>query len=395
MSETVITREMLYQEVWTDPVAVVAPRYGISGVALAKVCKKHRIPIPPRGYWAKIKAGRTPPKLPLSRAPEFDGYPMPLDRSPNYDPDSPKTLSEKPMTALERIGTIEIPPELVSPHPLIRAAAKRLKKKTGWDNYKGLRSAPDEVFNIEVTKGSLDRALLLADTLIKALETHGVSVQLNDKKAGSVVCIGSTSLPISITEHVARSKHEVTPSEKRAIEKWQRSPNRWSPGNYYPHPPDYDYTPTGKLTISIGLYPSRSWSDTPKTALENRLHQVVAGVQDLLEEHRLYLLEQQRREIERQRARERYERQVERRKQEKRRLESLESEAIRWADAERLRRYIEAVENSAVAKGEMTEELKAWIDWARLKADCRDPLIPVSDAVLDGPEPEARGYHYW
>ena len=71
------------------------------------------------------------------------------------------------------------------------------------------------------------------------------------------------------------------------------------------------------------------------------------------------------------------------------------SEAIRWADAERLRRYIEAVENSAVAKGEITGELKAWIDWARLKADCRDPLIQVSDALLDGPEPESPGYRYW
>lgn len=68
---------------------------------------------------------------------------------------------------------------------------------------------------------------------------------------------------------------------------------------------------------------------------------------------------------------------------------------VRWADAERLRRYTEAVENSAEAKGEMTQELQAWIDWARLKADCRDPLVPVSDAVLDGPESQAPGYHYW
>jgi len=395
MQEKRITREMLYNEVWSEPVARIAPRYGISDVALAKICKKHRIPIPPRGYWAKISAGRKPPRLPLPKAPELDNYPMPVRLSPHYDQTNPEIPSQKPATALERIGQIEVPTELSSPHPLIRAAEKRLKKRAGWDDYKGLRSAPGEVFHIEVTRSALDRALLLADTLIKSFEEHGLSVRLDDKRDGSVVCSDTTELRITITEHVARSRHEPTLAERRAIQRWENSSNHWSSSNPYPCPPDYDYTPTGKLTISIGGYPSRSWSDTPKTPLEKRLHQVVAGAQDLLEQERLSVLEQQRREIERQRARERYERQVERRKQEKARLECLDSEAIRWADAERLRRYIEAVENSAVAKGEMTQELQAWIYWARLKADCRDPLIPVSDALLDGPEPQSPGYHYW
>jgi hypothetical protein len=32
----------------------VAMELGISDVALSKICKKHRVPVPGRGYWAKI-----------------------------------------------------------------------------------------------------------------------------------------------------------------------------------------------------------------------------------------------------------------------------------------------------------------------------------------------------
>lgn len=35
----------------------VSKRYGISDVALAKVCRKMAIPVPERGYWARVAAG--------------------------------------------------------------------------------------------------------------------------------------------------------------------------------------------------------------------------------------------------------------------------------------------------------------------------------------------------
>lgn len=50
-------RERLYHEVWTDPVTVVAQRYGMSDNGLRKHLKRLWIPLPPTGYWAKVKAG--------------------------------------------------------------------------------------------------------------------------------------------------------------------------------------------------------------------------------------------------------------------------------------------------------------------------------------------------
>jgi len=62
---TPVSREALYEEVWRDPMTIVAPRYGKSDVGLMKICKKLRIPVPGRGYWAKLKADRPTQKLPL------------------------------------------------------------------------------------------------------------------------------------------------------------------------------------------------------------------------------------------------------------------------------------------------------------------------------------------
>lgn len=245
-----------------------------------------------------------------------------------------------------------------------------------------------------MTHGAINRALLVGDTLIKALERQGIKVWVDPEKSRTLIGIGDTSLPIAISEHVARTKHKVTAAEQKAIERWRRSPNRWGAGYHYPSPPDYDYHPTGKLTISIGIYPSRSWSDTPKTSLEQRLHQVVAGALDLIEEERIRTEEQERRRLAWQKAKDRYDRQVELRKQELAQLEKLKASAAQWLEAERLRQYIDAVEQSAVSDGRTSEELADWIAWARIKADCIDPLVAVSDAILDSPEPRSPGYYY-
>jgi hypothetical protein len=50
-------RATLYEQVWSQPVQEVAKSYGISGVRLGKVCRKLQVPVPPRGYWARVQNG--------------------------------------------------------------------------------------------------------------------------------------------------------------------------------------------------------------------------------------------------------------------------------------------------------------------------------------------------
>lgn len=64
-----ITREQLYAEVWAEPMLTVATRYQVSSSFLARVCRRMRVPCPPRGYWAKNRAGVKikVPKLPSAQ----------------------------------------------------------------------------------------------------------------------------------------------------------------------------------------------------------------------------------------------------------------------------------------------------------------------------------------
>jgi hypothetical protein len=50
-------RAALYEQVWAQPTQKVAKSYGISGVRLGKVCRKLEVPVPPRGYWARLRSG--------------------------------------------------------------------------------------------------------------------------------------------------------------------------------------------------------------------------------------------------------------------------------------------------------------------------------------------------
>lgn len=48
--------EEMTKLVWEKSTVVLAKELGVSDVAIAKFCKKHNIPKPERGYWAKQKA---------------------------------------------------------------------------------------------------------------------------------------------------------------------------------------------------------------------------------------------------------------------------------------------------------------------------------------------------
>src|SRR5688572_24915658 len=47
-----ISREDLYILVWSEPMVKVAARLAVSDVAVAKACRRNKIPLPGRGYWA-------------------------------------------------------------------------------------------------------------------------------------------------------------------------------------------------------------------------------------------------------------------------------------------------------------------------------------------------------
>ena len=64
-----LDRAALFDRVWSEPVEKLAKDWGLSGRGLAKVCRRLQIPVPPRGFWAKLEHGQRMPRPRLGELP--------------------------------------------------------------------------------------------------------------------------------------------------------------------------------------------------------------------------------------------------------------------------------------------------------------------------------------
>lgn len=60
MARRELSREELFALVWEKPTSDLTKELGLSDVAIGKLCTRLQVPKPPRGYWARVQAGRTP-----------------------------------------------------------------------------------------------------------------------------------------------------------------------------------------------------------------------------------------------------------------------------------------------------------------------------------------------
>ena len=65
MARRNLSREELFALVWAKPTREIGKELGVSDVAVAKLCTRLQVPKPPRGYWARVQAGKTPRRPPL------------------------------------------------------------------------------------------------------------------------------------------------------------------------------------------------------------------------------------------------------------------------------------------------------------------------------------------
>jgi hypothetical protein len=66
-ASVVYGRAEFYDLVWSTPTTKLAKSFGFSDVGLAKICKKHRIPKPPLGYWSMLQHGKKIKQTPLPK----------------------------------------------------------------------------------------------------------------------------------------------------------------------------------------------------------------------------------------------------------------------------------------------------------------------------------------
>ncbi|MGC4120488.1 MAG: hypothetical protein QM765_39095 [Myxococcales bacterium] len=172
-------RSQLYAEVWSEPVATVAKRYGVSGTALAKMCRSMGVPLPRCGYWAKKRAGNTMKQPPLPPRPEG----TPEEVIARHEEWAQPKVSDQAQAArtAETQGSakIVVPSEFVEPHKLVAQSARVLRRKNlQVMDGRVLRPLYEACLDIRVSRDQQDRALRLFDTLIKALEQRGLKSEL-------------------------------------------------------------------------------------------------------------------------------------------------------------------------------------------------------------------------
>lgn len=258
-----ITREGLYQLVWSEPIVRIAPRYGLSDRGLGKLCARHGVPVPPRGYWAKKAAGKRVTQKPLPPRPQNQPDTIVLDRPKALLPPVADAEVLAPEIAFERdpANRVVVDPAARLKHPLVRAASAELRARK--PDHTGFVYSGRECTDIRVTPASVARALHIMQALILALEQRGHTVTVADGKTKATVL--GESVAIYLRERSRRQARNLTPEEqRRRREGFDVNP--------------YQLLPSGELALHIDGAHGRAASDSKKKPLEDSINQFIEAL---------------------------------------------------------------------------------------------------------------------
>lgn len=342
--------------VWSKPLTHLAKEFDISDVGLAKVCRKHDIPLPGLGHWAKVAAGKKVKTTPLPN-PEDDSQIDVGERSPTlralYAQKREWAAHEKQLLAA--LPPIAVPEVLDSPHRLTKATKKYFEDLEAKITRANARKRPPEIytpqlgqygrytcpaskgFDLTVSLAQLDRALLFLDTLVKALETQGFKVSNNAEGPNAHLKFVEAAkddegVRFSLSEGYRRRM--LSPEElKIAREKWS-----WAS--------EYEMVPSGKFTFTVNGRESgteRKWIDDSKK-LEARLPAILAEFNDLIPRQKQLRIDRAREKEERWRRERKAERARWTRAAQLRQLEQAIAEAEQFDKFQRLGGYLRQLE---------------------------------------------------
>jgi len=358
MSDQYWIREDLYSEVWEQPLSKLADKYGISNVAIGKICRKLKIPLPGRGYWAKKQSG-----LSVKRTPHLPAFPNPPKLRRFQSKPKLNLIAESQDPELTRIAEIES--GLVSTpteeHPLI-TRARRILERARVDEYgRAIRPRNEKCLDIRTSKELLDRALIIMNTVLFALEKYSLNIDVTENDT-SVEVLG---------QKVKFGIDEALRLKERREEK-----DHWGTRNVV------IYERSGMIAFQIkegGNGVRKHWSDTKTKKLEELLGKCIGGLFHNARQMRADAEHWRLRRLEWERERLEAEERTRKALEEQEKLRKLEELTSNWLKAKNIRAFIDAFETACEAKGEQTDPGSnngKWISWARKKADWIDPLIP-------------------
>jgi hypothetical protein len=376
-----LSRKELYELVWSEPMKILAPRFGISDVALRKTCARAEIPTPGLGHWAKKTAGKNTSQEALpDRPPGMDdevvigagqGYwhsgwneeelLAPLPPPPEFE-ESIERVRER---IAKTVGKLTVPREVRIWHPTLDKLLKEDEQRRERQRASSFPSSWDAPrFDTPFER----RRLRVLNTLVLAAGT------MNGKA--------------SISDHEGRSIHLSFHQRDVAIhvDRPKRTRGR---GGHAANLADADET---KLSLSILMSPHSesiriAWQDDDQGKLETRITEI--AVQIILTAELQYRegtvrsyewrvqrkAEREEEEREKKRQAERAERERQKRL-EQANIDRLLKSAAAFQQAGAIRKYVEAIRatqaDNAACSG---EKLERWSQWALAEAERIDPVV--------------------
>jgi hypothetical protein len=295
-----LTRRALYDLVWSKPMIKVAADFQISDVGLANICERHRVPTPPRGYWAKVEAGRKVKKALFVQVDDAALDQIDIGGNLNHLPEPVRELAAR--RKAERLGrrtgnqmlfpplSEPIPPKPIGEiYPTIRLTAKTLRSRAA--QHDGVaRAFGDGLCGVEIGIQSVERAIDALDDLAHCLAER--DLQIEPTGNGMRIVMGPEKAQFNLKELTRNVPHEPTEAElavearqQKRRERYGRGEIPWSVSLYEKAYPDKDTLRTGQLFLQIEGYSDgvrRKWADGKTQTIKALIPSVVDGIEVLL-----------------------------------------------------------------------------------------------------------------
>lgn len=358
MSTIVITRNALYDLVWSEPMLTLSKKYVISDVGLRKICISMDIPLPRAGHWMKLKAGK---KVPKQKLPEnyYGKTEVKLELREEGKVYNTGNVSETKKVQNEiktNFGNeLKVSERLASRDPLIIAAKQSLAQKNKSYRFEGLIQTGRGLLDIQVSVANVSRALRFMDCLLKMLRLRGHNVEVNSQ--GTYAIVDGEKIKM-----ICREKCKRVVSTKYS----------WN---------SYEFHANGLLSFKTDGYHGGEWIDGNKL-IEEHIPAIIAKMETSVKD--LYRIQKEHREHMAELDAERRKVQAiqEQKNKELADFKSLLSEANRWNNVQLLRNYLEAREQKAKKANTKTAEFDQWLYWAKKKTDWYDPFVNSPDELL-------------
>jgi hypothetical protein len=366
-----LTRQELYDQIWKKPLSQVASELGISDVWLAKTCRRHQIPVPYRGFWARRESGQTPPVTRLPTHPEGARNRI-VFRKRFFEPPKVPDSSPELTAALQREGDyapFDSVPERIGRSHSVVAEARAAYTGAYVTRYGHLdRKHVKGVLDLLVSRAQLGRALRLAQGIAAGAERRGYTFHDGDQWHGAGMMVRGQKIDFSIEE-----TSRQLPVEKQAV------PPKTIKAALWPNRVEREYQPTGRLALKIQMYNRTAiktiWRDKADDLVEKHLPEFFGSALRLSFE-----LEVRERERKAEQAKWENERRIQSELQTA--AKELEELATKFERHARLTRLVAAMDERKLVMTLPVGNHPSWRDWVTDYLRRNDPLgVPAEDSA--------------